>query len=77
MFGARTSVATGGSGLVFTDAGDYNLRTIEIDVQASAMPVDENWLTVATDDGSASALLMSGVAIGWPRYASDTPPTAL
>ena len=77
VFGARTSVAAGASGLVFTDSGDYNLRTLEIEVMADAMPDGKPWLTVATDDGSASVLLMSAIAIGWPRYAGDTVTTAL
>ena len=77
VFGARTAITSGGVGLVQTDSGDYNLRTLEIDVMADQMPGEHDWLTVQTDDGSASVLLMSAVAIGWPRYAQDTSLTAL
>lgn len=77
VFGARTAIAAGGNGLVFASAGDYNLRTLEIDVQADQMPDGLEWLTVQTDDGSASALFMSAIAIGLPRHAQDTALTAL
>src|SRR5688572_27070967 len=77
VFGARTAIAAGGNGLVFTDSGDYNARTLEIDVMADQMPDGHDWLTVQTDDGSASALFMSAIAIGRPRHAQDTALTAL
>ena len=77
VFGARTSVATGGTGLTFTDSGDYNLRTIWIEFMSDQMTAGEPWLTVATDDGAASVLFMSAIAIGWPRTAGDTHETAL
>lgn len=77
VFGARTSVAIGGNGLIFTDSGDFNLRTVWIEFFADQMTDGEEWLTVETDDGSASALLMSAIAIGWPRYSGDTHTTAL
>ncbi len=78
VFGARTSVAIGGSGLVFTDSGDFNARTIMIEFMSDQMTDGEEWLTVATDDGSASVLLMSIFAIGWARHATlDGAPTAL
>ncbi|MGE3840056.1 MAG: hypothetical protein AB7I50_00570 [Vicinamibacterales bacterium] len=77
VFGARTAIAAGGTGLTFADSGDYNLRTLEIDVMADQMPDGHDWLTVETDDGSASALFLSAVAIGAPRYAQDTALTAL
>lgn len=77
VFGARTAIAAGGNGLTFADSGDYNLRTIEIDVMADQLPDGHDWLTVQTDDGSASALFMSAIAIGVPRHAQDTALTAL
>lgn len=76
VFGARTS-AVAATGIVFTDSGDYNLRTIWIEFFSDQMTDGEEWLTVETDDGSASVLLMSAVAIGWPRYGGDTHTTAL
>lgn len=77
VFGAATAVAAGGSGLVFTDAATFDHRVVRIDVPADAMPEGKPWLTVATDDGSASALLMSAVGIGFPRFDGATHPTAL
>ena len=77
VFGAKTAVATGGSGLVFTDSGDYNARTIRIDVTSDQLTDGEEWLTVATDDGSASVLLMSAFAVGVPRFDGNTHTTAL
>lgn len=77
VFGARTSVAAGSTGLTFTDSGDYNLRTLWIEVMSDQMTDGHEWLTVETDDGSASALNMSAIGIGWPRYGGDTLTTAL
>lgn len=76
VFGARTSVVAA-TGIVFTDSGDFNLRTIWIEFFSDQMTDGEEWLTVETDDGSASVLLMAAVAIGWPRYSGDTHTTAL
>lgn len=76
VFGARTSIAAGASGLVLT-ATTHDHRTILIDVMADEMPDGKPWLTVETDDGSASVLLMACLGIGWPRYAGDTPATAV
>jgi hypothetical protein len=77
VLGARTAIASTAS-LTFSDAGDYNLRTIRIDVMADQLADGHDWLTVATDDGSASVLLMSAVAVGWPRHSTDTgAPTSL
>lgn len=76
VFGARTS-ATAATGLVFTDAGDFNLRTVWIEFMADQMTDGEEWLTVEIDDGSASVLLNAALAIGWPRYGGDTHTTAL
>ena len=77
VFGARASIAIGGTGLTFTDSGDYNLRTLWIEFMSDQMTDGEEGLTVETDDGSASVLLMSAIAIGWPRYGGDTANTAL
>jgi len=77
VFGSRTSVATGGTGLTFADSGDYNARTLWIEFMSDQMTDGEEWLTVETDDGSASALFMAAIAIGWPRYGGDTHLTAL
>jgi len=77
VFGARTAVAAGGTGLTFADSGDYNLRTLWIEFFADQMTDGHEWLTVETDDGSASVLLMAAIGIGWPRYAGDTHQTAL
>ncbi len=76
VFGAATSVAATAS-LTFTAATSYDHRTIRIDFESDQMSDGLEWLTVATDDGSASALLMSAIAIGYPRYQGDTHTTAL
>src|SRR3990167_7494061 len=57
VFGARSSVAAGGTGLTFTDSGDYNLRTLWIEFLSDQMPDGHEWLTVETDDGSPPVLL--------------------
>lgn len=77
VFGARTAIAAGASGLTLNPVASYDHRVIEIDIEADQMPEGEPWLTVETDDGSASALLMSALGIGWPRYSGDTHSTAL
>lgn len=76
VFGARTA-AVAATGIVFTDSGDYNLRVLWIEFMSDQMTDGEEWLTVETDDGSASVLLMSAIAIGWPRFGGDTATTAL
>lgn len=77
VFGSRTAVATGGSGLDLTDASTFDHRLVEIDFQSDAMPEGKPWLTVAVDDGSASTLFLAAIGIGWPRYSGDTHTTAL
>ena len=77
VFGARTAIAAGGTGLTFTDSGDYNARTIWIEFYSDQMTDGHEWLTVATDDGSASALFVSAIGIGWPRFGGLTHTTAL
>jgi len=76
VLGARVAVAAG-STITFSSAGDWNARMIQIDVMSDQMTEGEPWLTVATDDGSASALFLAAFAVAWPRYGGDTPPTAL
>lgn len=77
VFGARTAIAAGATGLTLADATAWDLRVIEIDVMSDEMPDGKPWLTVETDDGSASVLLMAAVAIASPRYSGDTHTTAL
>lgn len=77
VFGARTSVAIGGTGLTLNPVASYDHRLIQIDVMSDEMPDGKPWLTVQTDDGSASVLLMSALGIGWPRNLGDTHVTAL
>ena len=77
VFGAPVAIAAGASGLTFADAADYNLRTIAIEVHPVEMPNGEPWLTVETDDGSASALFVSAIGLGWPRFQAETETTAL
>jgi hypothetical protein len=76
-FGAATAVAIGGSGLVLATAASYDHRTILIGIDAVAMPAGMPWLTVVTDDGSASALFMAAIAIGVPRYPANVEATTL
>jgi hypothetical protein len=77
VFGARTAVAIGGTGLTLNPVANYDHRVIQIDVMSDQMPDGKPWLTVETDDGSASVLLMSALGIGWPRNLGDTHMTAL
>lgn len=77
VFGARTAIAIGATGLTLNPVASYDHRMIEIDINSDEMPDGKPWLTIATDDGSASVLLMSALGIGWPRYAGDTHTTAV
>jgi hypothetical protein len=77
VFGARTSVAAGGSGHALGVAAAADVRTWTIDLMSDEMPEGKPWLTIFVDDGSASVLFMTAVAIGWPREAGDTHQTAL
>jgi hypothetical protein len=78
VFGARTAIAAGATGLTLGTASDWDHRTIEIEVLADQLGAESHdWLTVETDDGSASALFMSAIAIGFPRYDGETHTTAL
>ena len=76
VFGSRTSIVAA-TGLVYTDSGDFNARTLWIEFMADQMTDGEEWLTVEMDDGSASVHLIAAVAIGWPRFGGDTHTTAL
>lgn len=69
-----TVVATG---IAFAAAASWDHRTILIEVDSAAVPTAKPWLTVETDDGSASALFLSAVAIGVPRYPAHTEATVL
>ena len=77
VFGARTAQAVDGTGLSLGAAAAIDKRVWTIDVESSQMPEGKPWLTLAVDDGSASALLMSAIAIGWGRYSGFAPPTAV
>lgn len=77
VFGARTAIAAGATGLTLSTATSWDHRIITIDVMSDELPDGKNWLTVETDDGSASVLLMAAIGIGWPRYAGDTHTTAV
>ena len=76
QFGDRTAVAIGGTGLTMSAAA-YGNRVVAIDVDSADMPDGLNWLTVEFDDGSASVLLASMIAIGEPRYAANDIPTVV
>ena len=77
VFGARTAVAAGATGLTLATASSWDHRIITIDVDSQSMPDGKNWLTVETDDGSASVLLMCAIGEGWPRYEGTTHVTAV
>jgi hypothetical protein len=77
VFGSRSSIAAGASGLTLNPVASYDHRVIWIEVLSDQMTEALKWLTIETDDGSASVLLMSAIGIGWPRNGGDTPNTAL
>ena len=74
QFGTLTTIAAGGTGLTMA-AASYDHRVVVIEVDSRNMPDGEPWLTVDYDDGSASVLLSSMIAIGKPRYPGNTQPT--
>lgn len=76
-FGSRTSIAAGATGLTLSTASDWDHRIILIEIDSDQMPDGKPWLTVESDDGSASVLLMAAIGVGWPRDAGDTHRTAL
>lgn len=69
-----TVVATG---IAFAAAASWDHRTILIEIDSQAVPAATPWLTVETDDGSASTLFLSAVAIVQPRYPAHTEATVL
>lgn len=75
VFGARAVTPAGG--IIMTDKADYESRVISVDIESDQMPDGLPWLTVATDDGSASVLLEAIIAVAEPRYEGDTVTTAL
>ena len=77
VFGARTAIASGASGLTLNPVADFDHRLILIDILSDQMSDGKPWLTVETDDGSASVLLMAAIGIGEPRFDGDTHTTAL
>lgn len=77
VFGGRTAVAAGASGLTLNPVASSDHRIIAIDINSDEMPDGLPWLTVESDDGSASALLMCAIGIGWPRNSGDTHTTAV
>jgi hypothetical protein len=77
VFGARAAIAIGAVGLTLNPVASYDHRVITIDVMSDELPDGKPWLTVETDDGSASVLLMAAVGIGWPRFVGDTHTTAV
>lgn len=77
VFGSRTSITAGGSGAALGAATAIDHRTFLIDLDSGEMPDGKEWLTVEVDDGSASVLFMSALAIAWPRYDGDTHLTAV
>lgn len=77
VFGARTAIAAGGVGLTLNPVANYDNRLIQIDVMADELPDGKPWLTVETDDGSASVLFMAAIGVAFPRYVGDTHTTAV
>jgi len=67
-YGAYTSVAIGSNGLILTDASGYNNRTVVIEFMCDQMTDGEEFITMSTDDGSASVLFFDVIAIGYPRH---------
>jgi hypothetical protein len=76
QFGALTAIAAGAAGLTM-DAAGFDHRVVVIEIDAREVPEGLNWLTVDYDDGSASVLLTSMLAIGVPRYAKHDVPTVV
>lgn len=77
VFDAAVSQAVDGVGYALGAAATIDHRTYTIDVEADQMPDGKPWLTLALDDGSASALFVAAWALGWPRFAGATHTTAL
>jgi hypothetical protein len=77
IFGADTVQAADGVGLAIGVAATADLRAYTLEFESQQMPAGMPWLTVFMDDGSASALFVAAVAIGWPRFEGETHVTAL
>lgn len=74
QFGDATAISVAATGLVMA-AATYDHRVVVIEIDSQDMPDGEPWLTIDYDDGSASVLLSSMIAIGVPRYQRNDPPT--
>lgn len=72
VFGSATAISAGATGLTLSSAASWDHRIIRITVMADQMPAGKPYLTVETDDGSASALLMAAIGIGYPRFEGTT-----
>jgi len=77
VFGADTVQAADGVGLALGTAATVDQRCYTLEFESDQMPAGMPWLTVFMDDGSASALFVAAVAIGWPRFEGETHVTAL
>lgn len=77
VFGAATSVSAGSTGLTLSTASSWDHRIIRVTIMPDQMPAGLPWLTLETDDGSASVLLMAVIGIGWPRFEGHTHVTAI
>ena len=77
VFGAATSQAADGVGAALGVAATADLRAYTIDINSDQMPAGMPFLTVFIDDGSASALFLSAIGIGWPRFEGATHVTVL
>ena len=73
LYGALTAVASTGLTLV---AATNDHRTLLIEFDSSAIPDATPWLTL-TLDAAASASLTACLAVGVPRYQSNTGTTAV
>lgn len=77
VFGATTSQAVDGVGAALGVAATADLRTYTIDFLSESMPAGMPFLTLFIDDGSASALFIAAIGIGWPRFEGTTHVTVL
>ena len=75
VFGARTTVPSGGIDLTAATAWDH--RTIDVEIFPDRMPEGKPWLTVQLEDGAASVEVVSILGVGEARNSGDTNPTAL
>lgn len=77
VFGSATSVSSGSTGLTLSTASSWDHRIIKVDFHADQMPAGKPWLTLETDDGSASVLLMAVIGVAIPRFSGNTHATAV